>query len=119
MPLTPFSSRKVNDLTPFDISEIFENDPESAVVIDVREPWEYYGDTGHVKNSIHIPLGEIPDRIDSIKAHSGKKIILICNSGERSYYAARYLMDNGLDNVYNANGGIMKWLMSGLDVEYE
>ncbi|OWP55317.1 MAG: hypothetical protein B2I17_09990 [Thermoplasmatales archaeon B_DKE] len=119
MSLAPFSSKKVNNLSPFDINEIFENEPDSAVVIDVREPWEYYGDTGHVRNSIHIPMGEIPDRFDSIKKHEGKKIILICNSGERSYYAARYLMDQGLNNVYNTDGGIMKWLMSGLDVEYD
>ena len=118
MSLTPFSSKKASDLSPSDISEIFESEPNSAVIIDVREPWEYYGDTGHVKNSIHIPLGELPDRLGTIREYNGKKIILMCNSGHRSYYAVKYLMDNGLDNVYNADGGIMKWLMSGFDVEY-
>lgn len=114
-----YPSRKVEELNPYEISEILENDPDSAVVIDVREPWEYYGNYGHVKGSLLLPMAEIPDNLEKIKSNTGKKVILMCNSGERSYYTARFLMDNNIQNVFNADGGIVKWIMAGLEVEYD
>jgi rhodanese-related sulfurtransferase len=113
-----YPSRKVEELSPYEISEILESEPESALIIDVREPWEFYGDMGHVKGSLLIPMSEIPDNLENLKSSGEKKIILMCNSGERSYYTARYLMDNSVKNVFNADGGIIKWHMAGLEVEF-
>lgn len=115
----PTSSRKVEHLTPYDVLEMMEEKEDEIVIVDVREPWEYYGDTGHVKNSLHIPMAEIPERIEELKKLANRHIAIICNSGSRSYSVCQYLRDLGFERIYNVQGGIMQWHLSGLDVEYK
>lgn len=114
-----FSSRKIDELNPYDVQEMVDDNPDDVVVLDVREPWEFYGDTGHVKDSVHIPMGEVPDKIEQIQKHAAKNIAVICNSGNRSYSVCEYLKDLGFEKVFNIRGGIIQWHLSGLDVEYD
>lgn len=114
-----FTSRKVEELNPYEVQEMREELGEDLLVLDVREPWEYYGDTGHVKDSLFIPMGEIPDKIEDLQKNANKSIAVICNSGNRSYSVCEYLMDMGFEKVYNIRGGIIQWHLSGLDVDYE
>ncbi|MFM2017104.1 MAG: hypothetical protein RL007_760 [Bacteroidota bacterium] len=65
----------------------------SKTVIDVRTRGEFSG--GHVANSINIPLQEIPERINEIKAMQ-QPLILCCASGGRSAQATMYLQANGI-----------------------
>lgn len=110
---------KVESLTPAEVAGIMEEDgKESVVILDVREPWEYESDTGHVKDSVLIPMNQVPENLEKIRELAKKRIGVICNSGERSFYTCRYLQDNGITNVFNVEGGIIKWLLSGLEVEY-
>lgn len=76
---------------------------DKATIIDVRNPWEFDG--AHVAGSINIPLHELPERIEDIKAMQ-KPIILCCVSGNRSGQGAMYLKQEGIDEV--VNGG--SWL---------
>lgn len=111
--------KKVEQLNPYDVQEMVDEDEKGTVVLDVREPFEYYGDTGHVKDSVHIPMGEIPDRVEDLRKYAGKNIAVICNSGSRSHSVCRYLQENGFEKVYNIRGGIIQWHLSGLDVVYD
>ncbi|MFA5574034.1 MAG: rhodanese-like domain-containing protein [Brumimicrobium sp.] len=74
-----------------------ENNP----IIDVREPIEY--SMGHAEGTINIPLAEIPEHIEEIKAMENP--ILCCASGSRSGYAVQWLKSQGIDCE---NGG--SWL---------
>ncbi|MCK6639292.1 MAG: rhodanese-like domain-containing protein [Bacteroidia bacterium] len=65
----------------------------SKTVIDVRTRGEFSG--GHVANSINIPLQEIPERINEIKAMQ-QPLILCCASGGRSAQATMYLKAHGI-----------------------
>lgn len=67
-------------------------------VVDVREPWEF--SVGHYPNSLNIPLGEVPSRLDELMAMS-KPLILVCRSGNRSGMATTMLQNNGATEVYN------------------
>lgn len=112
-------SRKVEEVNPGELSQLIEDDGEkSYTIIDVREPAEYYGDMGHIKDSIHIPLMELKDSIDKLR-NNERKLVFVCNSGERSYYACSFLKDQGIENVINLRGGMIQWHLSGLEVEYE
>ena len=79
---------------------------DKKTVIDVRTPGEFMG--GNVVDSINIPLNEIEDRLDEIKALN-QPIVLCCASGSRSGYAAAYLNSIG---VACTNGG------SWMEVQY-
>lgn len=68
-------------------------------IVDVRTPGEFMG--GHVEGSINIPLQEIQQRIEEIKALP-QPIILCCASGNRSGQATSYLKSLGINC---SNGG--------------
>lgn len=80
----PNASDDKNRLLPEDLELFLENNQDSVLLVDVREPIEFEAD-GYL-NGINIPLSEIPDEIEKLVA-SGKKIIFYCNSGKRSKQA--------------------------------
>jgi len=81
-----------------------------ATVVDVREVDEYID--AHVPGVRLVPLGTIPDALDSLPRD--KTLYVICRSGARSLRAADLLVANGFDAVSVA-GGTMAWVESGLD----
>lgn len=62
-------------------------------IVDVRTRGEFMG--GHVAGSINIPLQEIQQRLDEIKALP-QPIVLCCASGNRSGQAAAFLQNGGI-----------------------
>jgi rhodanese-related sulfurtransferase len=83
-----------------------------AVVLDVREPLEWK--TGHIRGSIHIPLGELAGRTDRLPRD--RTIIAVCRSGNRSAAAARSLQRAGY-RVENLSGGMRRWERAGLELD--
>lgn len=79
------------------------NDPASHLV-DVRTPHEV--DEASVDGAKNIPLDTVPHNLDRFKEmeREGGDIVLFCRSGARSEQAARFLKQNGLQNVVNAGG---------------
>lgn len=70
-----------------------------AVILDVRSQREW--DSGHIENSVHIPLGELNNRVEEVK-QLNKPVIACCASGVRSAKAAKFL---NLNNIEATNGG--------------
>ncbi len=83
-----FSSKTV------DLRELLKN---GALVVDVRSPSEFA--SGHVKNSINIPLEKIASKAEELKAHD--HVIVCCRSGNRSGMAERTLRAKGLKHIIN------------------
>ena len=71
-------------------------------IVDVRTPAEFMG--GHVKGSINIPLQELPERVNEVKAMS-QPIQFCCASGNRSGQATNFMKSMGVEC---SNGG--SWL---------
>jgi len=85
-------------------------------IVDVREPYEY--DACNI-GSLHIPMGEICNRITDLP--KDKNIVFMCRSGKRAEAVANILMtDYSISNVYILDGGILAWkdkIDSTLDIE--
>ncbi|MFO7603822.1 MAG: rhodanese-like domain-containing protein [Gammaproteobacteria bacterium] len=88
---------------------------EDAVVLDVRETNEYQ--SGHIVNSVHIPLAYLKERLGELDKHKGKPVIVACRSGHRSGQACSVLKKNGYENVYNLRGGVMAWEGANLPLQ--
>ena len=78
-----------------------------ATMLDVRELDEWR--LGHVEGSLHVPLGELPERVGSLPA---TPLICVCRSGSRSLVATRFLITAGLDAV-NLDEGLLAWTFDG------
>ena len=98
-----------------DPSQVRDQLGNGAVVIDVREPEEW--GTGHIPGAKHVPKSFLESRIEGA-AGRDDHIILYCQSGNRSAWAARTLIDDlGYENVESMTGGITLWKDRGYDVE--
>lgn len=73
---------------------------ESVILLDVRTAEEYNG--GHIDGFINIPVDHLRERLGELDL--GKPVYVMCQSGLRSYIAARILAGHGCD-CYNFTGG--------------
>jgi adenylyltransferase/sulfurtransferase len=75
-------------------------------IIDVREPNEYQ--TARLPNSIHIPLGQVVNRMPEIDA--SRETVVHCKMGGRSAKAIEALKRAGYTGqLTNLKGGITAW----------
>lgn len=83
------------------------NQPENKeiYIIDVRTQDEYIG--GHIPTALNIPLNSITS-ISNIIPDKSVKIVVYCQSGNRSKQAASLLLELGYQEVYDL-GGIVNW----------
>lgn len=84
---------------------------DGALVIDVREPFEYV--SGHVPGARLIPLDAVPQRAGDVPM--GQPVYLICASGNRSRTAASWLTLAGVD-ARSVAGGTAGWVEAGFPV---
>src|SRR5215217_9768200 len=87
---------------------------EGAKLIDVREPHEW--DEAHLEGAIHVPQGELLDRISEVAPDRSEPIVLYCRTDNRSARAADALRDLGYESVAVMRGGIVEWQEDGLPV---
>lgn len=82
--------------------------PDDAYFLDVRESDEW--SAGHILDAVHLPIGEIIDRVDEIPGD--REIICVCRVGGRSAQVAMFLERQGFKAV-NLDGGLEAWLAAG------
>lgn len=83
------------------------NNDDNAVLLDTRTLLEY--------NEVRIPDSQLMDLIDPNLENNlqnmdrKKNYYLYCQSGSRSFQAARIMKNYGFENVYNLKSGIARW----------
>jgi NADPH-dependent 2,4-dienoyl-CoA reductase/sulfur reductase-like enzyme/rhodanese-related sulfurtransferase len=85
-------------------SEIATLDPAQTLLLDVRRPDERA--KGFIPGSIHIPLDQIRSHIHELPRD--REIITYCQSGQRSYFTSRILLQHGF-RVRNLTGSYRTW----------
>lgn len=85
-------------------NDIAKVNPLTTLILDVRTPEERQ--RGAIPGSLHIPLNQLRKRMDQLP--KDKEIIVSCQSGQRSYFAARLLAQNGF-RVRNLTGSYRTW----------
>jgi len=81
--------------------------PEGLTVLDVREQIEW--DHAHIDGALHIPLGELMQRVDEVPA---TQTLVVCKVGGRSAQATAWLAQQGRE-VVNLDGGMLDWSEAG------
>jgi rhodanese-related sulfurtransferase len=80
----------------------------NAQLIDVRTPEEY--NQGHLKGALNYNINSSEFENQLSKLDKNKPVLVYCLSGGRSGSAAEIMADKGFTEVYNMQGGIMKWI---------
>jgi thioredoxin len=83
-----------------------------APIIDVRTPGEF--SQGHLKNAINYDISNSGFENQIASLDKLKPVLVYCLTGSRSTYAVRYMQSIGFKEVYELNGGMMKWRAASL-----
>jgi sulfur-carrier protein adenylyltransferase/sulfurtransferase len=95
----------MEEITPTGLKERIDRGDDLQIV-DVREDNEVA--IGRIPNSIHIPLGQVLNRMDEIDPN--RETVVHCKMGGRSARAIEALQRSGFKGrLMNLKGGIIGW----------
>ena len=108
---------QISEVDPRDVHDLLENGSgNGTVIVDVREQNEW--DEAHIPGAVHVPRSYLESRIEGAAPDKSERVILYCQSGNRSAWAADALQKVlGYENVESMKGGITLWKDRGYDVE--
>ena len=92
-------------------AEKIKNTP-NAQILDVRTPQEFAGD--HIENAKNIHWLNADFATNAATLNNTKPVFVYCKAGSRSNKAAAKLEEMGFTNIYDLQGGILKWEAAGL-----
>lgn len=78
---------------------------QNITLLDVRETYEL--EICSLAGALHIPLPEIPDRMDEVPKST--PVVVLCHHGIRSARAITFLKEQGWSDLINLEGGIHAW----------
>ncbi len=81
-----------------------EVDKNDYFILDVRSNLEFK--QGHLGNAINVDVEELNENILDLIPNKERKILVYCQSGNRSKIASERLVSYGYTHVYNMVGGI-------------
>jgi rhodanese-related sulfurtransferase len=79
---------------------------EAAVLLDVREPWEFQA--ASLPDSLLMPMGDVTSRAHA-ELDPDAHIVVLCHHGQRSLSVAMWLRAQGFERAQSLAGGIDAW----------
>ena len=104
---------RVNLIKPDDLERSLESDP-TIFIVDIRDDDLYETLRFSYRNTVHIPMAYLEDRLDEIPRD--RKVVVACHTGKQSVTAGPYLHSRGYDVIGCVDGGIMAWEKAGKPV---
>ena len=92
------------DIPVEDLVQLREGNAEFTL-LDVREESEY--ETVNLGGTL-IPLANLGERLDELDRDA--HVVVHCRAGRRGAKAVALLREQGFDNAWNVNGGLMAWI---------
>ncbi len=103
---------QIEEVDPSEVKELLQ---EGVAIIDVREADELA--SGHLPGAKHVPRSYLETRIEGVVPDRATQVIVYCQSGNRSAYATKTLLEElGYEHVRSMKGGITLWKDRGYEV---
>jgi len=103
-------SRSGRSISPQEATLMLNRD--EAVIVDVRDKKDY--NEGKISGSVHIPFGNLKERVSELEKYKDKQIVLVDKMGQHSGMAGKTLQAAGFENVCRMTGGISEWSNSNM-----
>ena len=88
---------------------------DAITLLDVRSNEEWLGPDGRVAGSLHLPLPDLMQNLETLPRD--RPVVVACYAGSRSALATQQLQRNGLKQVANLRGGLQRWAADGYPLE--
>jgi rhodanese-related sulfurtransferase len=93
--------------------ELIRDNPE-MLILDLRKPGEYNGESGHLRRARNIPVDRLPYRLLEISAYRTETFLVYCRGGDPcGAEGVADLRSSGFENVILMDGGINAWIRAG------
>ena len=106
---------RIKEISTSELSELIDT-TDHFELIDIRTPAEV--ERGVIPGAKTLPMHLVPLHLNYFSI-TQKQIVVYCRTGSRSAQVCRFLNQQGLNNVINLRGGVVKWASSGLRMAYE
>jgi len=86
----------------------------------MRSNYEHH--VGHFKDAITLDIEnfrDLPERMNELEPFKDKTVITYCTGGIKCEKASAYLLENGFKDVYQLDGGILKYAKEGGGEDFE
>lgn len=110
------SAKSIETIPPAVFAEKIKANPH-AQLLDVRTPEEFTDD--HIDNAVNVNWNGDHFETQASKFDKSKPVFVYCKVGGRSKQAAEKLSEMGFSEVYDLQGGIMKWNAARLSTPSE
>jgi len=100
---------KASYIKPKELKKLLDND-EELILLDARNNFE--SNMGKFKNAITPNIEtfrKFPRTIKELRKYKDKKIVTYCTGGIRCEKASAYLVENGFNDVFQLEGGILSY----------
>lgn len=108
------TSKKVEVIDAKAFAEKLKN-TENPQLLDVRTPEEFEVD--HLEKASNVNWNGDDFAVTAEKLDKSKPVFVYCKVGGRSNQAAQKLSEMGFSQIYDLQGGIMKWKSNGMQFQ--
>lgn len=108
-------NQAVKQVNSVDFEQLIKD--STGTLLDVRTLGEFKN--GHINKAGQLNYYAFDFRQKLLLLPKEQPIFLYCNTGYRSQRAAEILVENGYNNVYNLEHGILEWNLKNLPVTIE
>ena len=99
-------------VTPPVAFEIMRDSPE-ILILDLRSPQAFNGDTGHLFRAQNIPLDRLPYRLLELSAYREDTFLVYCDAPLCAEEGMAVLKSSGFEDAVLMDGGIDAWIADG------
>jgi rhodanese-related sulfurtransferase len=92
--------------------EMLHDSPE-ILILDLRGPDAYNGETGHLFRAYNIPLERLPFRLLEISAYRDDTFLVYCDTATCAMEGMGILVSSGFEDAVLIEGGIDAWIRKG------
>ena len=101
-------TKTIKEVCPTSTQELIKRD---YLILDIREKRETDALKFDAPKLLYIPMSELEERY--LEIPKDEKIVVVCETGERSLRVVAFLQKIGFTNVINMKKGLVKWVQKG------
>jgi rhodanese-related sulfurtransferase len=101
---------RIKEISVRDLARMLNQQTDHFELVDIRTPAEI--ERGVLPNANVLAMHLVPVKLRFF-SESSKQIVIYCRTGSRSAQVCRFLNEQGINNVINLRGGIVKWMSAG------
>ena len=89
-------------------------DSPGVLILDLRTPEEFQGQTGHIRNARNFPVESLPRRLYELSSYREETMIVYCREDPAcGAQGMAVLVASGFDDAMLIDGGIDRWIREG------